>query len=299
MHRTIIERLTTAIRSSDVLGRREGDYLVLLSEVRGKQDLMAVLRRVQRSLAPPLPGGALLKVGAGGALAPGDAKDTEDLLRIAGDQAAQPMVITPEPPAPVTPPPSATAVEETLPAYLPISSALMGRLGHPATIPEPLPHLQRSGLKSKESLRWLLEAAAWRLVFDDPLPALEALTYLQRHPTGDPQGYLQALALQALVSERAGHLEDAVRLRSQLSSLPIRIPQSLLERNFRVRTPAAASVTRYTERDEAVGERHERLAALLYMAIVLQVAHEQQPQLVAYFEENLERLRALAGLLED
>jgi hypothetical protein len=48
-----------------------------------------------------------------------------------------------------------------------------------------------------------------------------------------------------------------------------------------------------------VGERHERLASLLSMAIVLGVAHNQQPKLAAYFEENLERLRALARLLED
>jgi len=298
-HVELIERLKQAIRSSDVLGRHDADFLLLLSEVKGKGDMAAIVRRVTRSLAPPLSSGESLQVGLGSAISPGDADDAEAMLQLASEGADEPLVAPAESAArPATPPPAASS--EPLPAYLPISSALIGRLGHPATVEQPLAHLQRSGLRSKEALRWLLEAAAWRLAFEDLEGALEALNYLQSHPTGDPQERIQVLALQALVSERAERFEEAQRQRLQLCSMPLRIPQSLLERNFRVATPEPEEgATRYTERDLAVGERHDRLASLLYMAIVLGVAHNQQPKLAAYFEENLERLRALARLLED
>ncbi len=306
-HDELIVRLKAAIRSSDVLGRHEGDFLLLLSEVKGKQDLAGVVRRLTRGLAVPLAGGQSLQLGLGAVLAPGEAKDAEDMLRLAGEQAEHPLALAPEPlhappesaPAP-TPAPERARGDEPLPTYPPLSSSVIGRLGHPATVDHPLNHLQRSGLRSKEALRWLLEAAAWRLAFEDLEGSLEALTYLQRHPTGDPQENIQALALQALVTERAERTDEAQRLRTQLCSMPLRIPQSLLTRNFRVETPEPdPSATRYSERDQAVKERHERLAALLYMSIVLGVAHNQQPKLAAYFEENLERLRALARLLED
>lgn len=298
-HDELIARLKTAIRSSDVLGRHGEDFLLLLSEVKGKQDLGGVVRRVLRSLKLPLANGEPLEVGLGSALSPGEARDAEDMLRQAREGADQPLPSEPVPPPAPSPAPAAPAAEP-LPSYLPVSSALIGRLGHPATVERPLLHLQRAGLRSKEGLRWLLEAAAWRLAFEDLEAAREALAHLQAHPTGDPQENIQSLALLALVTERAERYEEAQRLRLQLCSLPLRIPQALLERNFRVETPIPAEgATRYTERDLAVGERHERLASLLSMAIVLGVAHNQQPKLAAYFEENLERLRALARLLDD
>ena len=86
--RQVGERLTTCIRTSDVLARKTGDeYLILLSEVAGDPNepdsAAVVVQRIQQVLAPPLEiAGQFVQLTAaiGVSQFPTDARDTQSML---------------------------------------------------------------------------------------------------------------------------------------------------------------------------------------------------------------------------